>query len=236
VKIWEATNNHDDAVSQLMYSSDGRRIAAASLDGSAAIWDVARGAIRAASGEVQSVACSPDGRILATATGEAAQLWYADTGALQQVLDAETPVSSVAFTPDGRLATIDQDRRAQVWDITAGISKTTMQPTQVLTEAISPDGLQLATADHNQVVYLRDTGGDPDPTNYPLQGITAQVTGIAYRPDGQQVATSSLDGTVRLWDPHTSYEQRDFSANGNPINAVAYSPDGTQLATAAGCI
>jgi WD40 repeat protein len=57
---------------------------------------------------------------------------------------------------------------------------------------------------------------------------------IAWSPDGSKAATSSRDGTAKVWDGNAGREiltvlERDRS---NSVWSVAWSPDGSKLATA----
>ncbi len=57
------------------------------------------------------------------------------------------------------------------------------------------------------------------------------VNGVAFSPDGTQIATASTDKTARVWDIATGNELARVSHEG-AVSAVAFSPDGTQIATA----
>ncbi len=64
-----------------------------------------------------------------------------------------------------------------------------------------------------------------------LQGHTAAVQALAYAPDGQTLASSSDDGTVRLWDVVHGEECARLPKNGYaPL--LAWSPEGRTLAIA----
>ncbi len=73
---------------------------------------------------VNSVAFSPDGHRLATASADdTVRLWNADTGQpLGDPLTGHTDaVSSVAFSPDGhRLATASDDTTVRLWNADTG--------------------------------------------------------------------------------------------------------------------
>jgi len=65
-----------------------------------------------------------------------------------------------------------------------------------------------------------------------LQGHTDALTSVAVSPDGTRIATSSLDGTVKLWDAITGKEIKTLRAHSDAVWSVSFSPNGSQLVTA----
>ena len=107
---------HTDIVRSVCWSPDGTRIATASLDGTARIWDARIGAeilqLKGDTSPVMSVCWSPDGKRIATANQDhTARIWDARTGAEALTLKGRLhSFSSVCWSPDGeRIATAAAD-------------------------------------------------------------------------------------------------------------------------------
>ncbi|MGI5143981.1 NB-ARC domain-containing protein [Streptomyces sp. CA-106110] len=68
----------------------------------------------------------------------------------------------------------------------------------------------------------------PDPAQ--RRTLTVAAVTVAISPDGTWLATTSKDGTVRMWDTATGRMTRTLTGHTGPVRAVAISPDGTWLA------
>jgi hypothetical protein len=154
-------------------------------------------------GTVLSVAFSPDGKRLASASADGTvKVWDATSGQEALTLKGHTDkLKSVAFSPDGqRLASASYDQTVKVWDATSGQLALTLQghTDEVWSVAFSPDGQRLASASNDQTVKVWDaTSGQEALT---LHGHTGMVMSVAFSPDGQRLASASEDGTVKVWD------------------------------------
>jgi len=159
-------------VRAVVFSPDGARVATASDDHTAQVWDARSGQPVITSplthqGWVYAVAFSPDGTRVATASYDhTARVWDARSGEpVTPPLVHEGWVYAVAFGPDGtRVATASYDHTARVWDARSGESVTPplVHQDAVYAVAFSPDGTQVATAsyDHTARVW-DDRSGQP---------------------------------------------------------------------------
>jgi WD40 repeat protein/serine/threonine protein kinase len=106
--------------------------------------------------------------------------------------------------------------------------ETRMPRTVVRGLAFSRDRRRLAcVADHERVVRIYDAA------EYELVGLlvghTAAISSVAWSPTGRQLATTSQDGTVRLWSPDGSPGPVLKEHGGTPL-CLAWSPGGQWLA------
>jgi WD40 repeat protein len=106
----------------VLFSSVGQRLAAGSNDHTVKIWDSMTGkelfALKGHAGLVCSVAFSPDGQRLASASGRQVMIWDTATGKELFALNGHAgDVRSVAFSPDGKcLASANEDGSIHLWE------------------------------------------------------------------------------------------------------------------------
>ena len=209
---------------------------------------------------VRCVAISPDGKLLASASGNYGRsgvvwVWDMATGQERYRLRGHKDlVSCVAFSPDGRrLASANGGVRTpgeiKVWNVADGGELLCMPAHAVPVRglAFSADGRQLASA----------AGGvGPGGTFLPgevktwdaadgrqllcIPGNEAAAwhvafTGVAFSPAAVEPRRrlAFADGrTVRVCDPATGKELFRLGEHSSLVDSVAYSPDGRRLASA----
>jgi WD40 repeat protein len=149
------------------------------------------------------VAFSPDGKALA-AVGSSGTLaiWKPD-GTLLQAIDAHQAMTmGVSFSPDGKtLASASTDGTAKLWKLDA---------LSTLIDTSVPHSSQL----------LRT-----------LKGHAHGVQGVSFSPDGEIIATASLDNTVKLWNKN-GILLRTLTGHRGLVTKASFSSDGTFLVSA----
>ncbi len=271
VKVWDAGTARElrsltgqtAQVWGLAFSPDGRRLAGAvgrfdeggrPRPGDVFIWDLAGGApvfhLGGHTGVVQSVAFSPDGRLLASADDYGmVKIWNAAQG--KEVLTLEEShgdVLCVAFSPDGRrLAAACLDRMIRVWDASlwnmegTSVAKPQFALQQfalqhksgVRSLAFSPDSRRLAAGCLDHSVHIWDVTAQTE--SLTLLGHGDSVMSVAFSPDGWRLASASMDQTVKIWDAtndRKAFPLRDHKEYHAALSGIAFSPDGRWLAGA----
>jgi WD40 repeat protein len=172
---------------------------------------------------VESVAFSPDGKTLASASGGGVKLWDPKSGKVTLSLDADGKTrtgGAVAFSPDGKvLATNATGNGIKLFDPASGKELKAFadsQRTKAL--AFSPDGNFLAT-----------TAGTWDLGTGMRRHTAGDQFSVAYSPDGKSIALGG--NSLALYDAATGEKIRALGDEGHGLWAVAFRPDGKGVAS-----
>ncbi len=233
----------DDAFGTAL-SPDGKRVAAASVSGRGAVFDVESGekAFRLSGGESRAVSWSPDGRYVAASSDASIKVWEAAGGRLRHTLLGHGDrVWSVAWSPDSsRLVTGAEDGLVKVWEIGVrgvrepGTLSAAGARSGVSGVAFSPDGSRVMAGDLSvSSVTIWDVGpnGDAEWANLPAPGWPA----AEFMPDGRRVVTGGWDegraDRVVIWD----LQGRELRTIGPATDYFGFesfevSPDGGSIA------
>jgi WD40 repeat protein len=192
------------------------------------------------SGEVVAIAISPDGRSLASLSGNpSVTVWNLAGG--QPIFTHLYPMSegrpvSVAWSPDGRrLALGTHNGKVYVLDTASWreVQQFRTGTSPISSLAYSHRGALLITGSNDGRAGIRDAR-----TLRELRHVTANVGrgiwAVAVSPDDKILATGGDDGVARLWDVATGRPLKALRGHSWYIYSLAFSPDGKTLATASG--
>lgn len=145
-------------------------------------------------------------------------------------------ITSLAFRGDGGLLAVGTNGNVVLWDLADGRPALTLNdiPGPAHALAFSRDGKRLAIgaglpARSGSVrVYSVPDGS----LIHDFDGHGDVVFGVAFRPDGAQLASASLDTTVRFWNLGLGRADGIFRGHSDFVYDVAYTPDGQWLLSA----
>ncbi|MCC6526633.1 MAG: hypothetical protein IT373_28555 [Polyangiaceae bacterium] len=241
---------HRRELRTMALSGDGRLLATAGADDRVLVWDAESGALRRALSLPEQIyapalALSRDG----------GELWLGRRGALDVVdprtgatlrsapFDAEDHVSSVYLADDGASALVTAARAFSA--STRWLDARTLAPTDhagslgraATDHGVAPDGRRAAGGQGPRVAIEALGGHDADAWD----GHGADVSAVAFSPDGALVVSGDRDGELRLWRSdggrlvaRLAAGDRERSVRSWPaagIESLGFAPDGRRFAT-----
>jgi eukaryotic-like serine/threonine-protein kinase len=230
---------HTNPLTGIALSPDGQVLASreggGTADSALRLWEVSSGrgletiVFPFYSGN-RPVAFSPNGVLVATASGSRVRLYEVANGRERPaptVTGATSGVIAIAFSPDGKmLATASWEKGVMLWDVPSGRQVNTLSAEGAQSLAFSPDGKLLAAESR---LWTVASGRELRALQVPGGGRHFSST---FSPDGKLLAVGSESKNLFLFEiasgnlvrtlPHTS-----------PVISVAFSPDGKLLASGA---
>lgn len=172
----------------------------------------------------------PEGVIVTPARPDP-DTWFSPSGF---ALSPDGSMLAACEAPDRVQLDLADSRGTVLWDTSSGEVIRRITPATMGVIAWHPDGTRLAIGDGRHIAII-DLEGNLEWNlighELPESG-TASIRALTYSPDGSQLASSSSDGTVRLWDIEgdSCGEGHVLETGPHSNAALSWSPDGTTLA------
>ncbi len=251
VRLWSATTGellgslagHTSWIWSVAFSPTQPTLASSSEDCTIRIWDIhtqqQRHLLTGHKDAVLSLLYTLQGTLWSGSLDGSLKQWT-EAGICLQTLDRDSGGHSggvwvIALSSDGnRLLSGSQDQTLKLWDTHSGHLIATLSGHQswIRAVAISPNHQMLlsGSADGMLKIWQADDSGQ-----YRCQQThiahAGPVLSIAVHKSGQQIATSSTDHTIKLWNLTTGTYQAIPQAHDRWVKSLTYSPDGSILAS-----
>jgi WD40 repeat protein len=218
------------------FTPDNRRLVTGCLDGTVRFWDLVTWRetawFRIHSGEIYSIAASPDTTLMLTVGVEGAVVWDAVDGEVLRRFPAEIGWSNgQPFSPKAqRVLTRDVTKSIHVWDLKTGKPHLSLEG---FSGAYSPDGKTLIVGGNDGAKLLdAETGAA---ARILIEG--QQVNWVAFARHGNCVMAGTYDYSplrrpilqLQMFDAKTGYRILALSRDAGAFLPGALAPDGSTL-------
>ena len=185
---------------------------------------------------INSLAWSPNGWQIASASGETIDLWDSATGETLMTLEGHTnTVSVVRWSPDGTLlASGSWDNTVRLWDVNSGITVHVLKGWEALDSldsiAWSLDGSRIAINGLTLTVWDAKTGEQ-------LQAWSSDktvTTTVRWLSDDEQLVVGTSNGDIEIRDVASGELITHINAHPRTVRTIDQSPRNWQLASIGG--
>lgn len=197
------------------------------------LWNMADGTlerrIKNVAQRTFALAYSPDGTLLAAASGIPGQLGEvrlfnpADGSLVRELVTIADTALDVTFSPDGtKLAACGADRAIRIFDVASGTEEVLIEDHAdwVMAIAFNHDGTRLVSASRDKTAKVFDAKTGDAQNTYPGHG--EPVFGCAFNSDGTQVFTAGADNKIHVWNPADGKKIADIGGFGHHVLDVAF--------------
>lgn len=256
VRLWDVITGiekkilkgHPHEINSIAFSPDGKTLASGNIgiDGgerlfevTVRLWDILTGELKHTltefSGQVNSLAFSPDGHILASGEGHpdnAVRLWNTDTGNIIHSIKSQIgSIYHVLFTQNKNIISLGGHHKVQVWDTS------TLTPLDLLSEEIgkviglgsSIDGKTLVSSSQDKIIRIWDI--DTGKITYKFS-IHNRTLNISLSTNQKYLVTKDFGNVLGVWEIETGMLKHTITGFTSPIRSIALAPDDNTIACA----
>jgi WD40 repeat protein len=233
---------HSGRVTTLAFSNDGQLLASSGSDRTIKLWDLAQSRVIRTlfghRGSINSIAFSRDSRMLASVSEDGSlRIWDRGQNWNETLLaGGRGNILSVVFSRDGQTVIAGKlDGWIEMYDSRTGEEIRTLDANgAVYSLAVSPDGNILAGGTGALVkgensIRLWNLADGKEIRK--LVGHSQGVLQVVFSPNGEMLATTSYDGSARVWSVLSGLEVRRLDSE--YATRILFTPEG-QLITNSG--
>jgi cell division cycle protein 20 (cofactor of APC complex) len=178
------------------------------------------------------------GNVMAVALGPAVYLWNASSGTIDLLCEAddeENNVTSISFMGDGTHVAIgNNNSKIELWDIARKTKVRTMGGHTARVSSLAWNNHVLSSGSRDSSIINHDVRIQQHVASR-LRGHEQEVCGLAWSPDGTQLASGANDNKCCIWDINQETARFTLTESNAAVKALAWCPfERNILATGAG--
>ena len=142
-------------------------------------------------------------------------------------------VHSITFVDNHTFISGGWDSTLRSWDFNTGTQRWSQDVGNWVHSVAVPmhdPSFAAYAGERNHRIRMRNT--DAGDFRDALEGHTAGVHALAFKPQSYILASGSFDGTIRIWDMENQEHVRTLRGHTDEVHSIAWSPDGSMIASA----